>query len=93
MFRDSYVRTCSKEFSLADDDLSVHLTNDAVQKHLGSYGQFEDANKLSFQEFEVRFSSCAVLRGALRRRWLMLMAPCRMCALPLNFPWISCRRF
>lgn len=54
MYRDSYVRTCSAEFSAEGDDLSVHLTNDAVQKHLGTYGQFEDANKLSFPELDVR---------------------------------------
>ena len=62
MFRDSYVRTCSAEFSLADSDLSVHLTNDAVQKTLGTYGQFEDANKLSFAEFD------AILRDAHKSR-------------------------
>ena len=66
MYRDSYVRTCSKEFRLDDDDLSVHLTNDAVQKHLDSYGAFEDANKLSYAEFEARRGiarDCAGIAG------------------------------
>lgn len=31
----------------------VHLTNDAVQKKGGSYGKFEDHNKLSYKEFEL----------------------------------------
>jgi hypothetical protein len=30
----------------------VHLTNDAIQKNDGDYGKFEQANKLSFQDFE-----------------------------------------
>lgn len=30
----------------------VHLTNNAVQKYSDNYGQFEDGNQISFQEFQ-----------------------------------------
>jgi len=49
MYRDSYVRTCAAKYEKdSKGDLSVHLTNDYLQKHLDSYGKFEDANKLDF---------------------------------------------
>ena len=31
---------------------SVHLTNDAVQKHYAHYDSFEDHNKLDLQQFQ-----------------------------------------
>lgn len=34
------------------DVKAIHLTNDAVQKVLESYGEHEDANKLDFDEFQ-----------------------------------------
>ena len=53
MYRDSYIRTSSTAYDQHNtDDLSIHLTNDAVQKMSASYGQHEDANKLSFAEFQ-----------------------------------------
>lgn len=53
MYRDSYVRTCSTAYDAANvADKSMHLTNDFVQKFLPSYGQHEDANKLSFAELQ-----------------------------------------
>jgi hypothetical protein len=30
----------------------VHLTNNAIQKNSKSYGQFEDGNQLSFNDFQ-----------------------------------------
>jgi hypothetical protein len=30
----------------------IHLTNNAVQKQSQSYGQFEDGNQLSFDDFD-----------------------------------------
>ena len=52
-YRDSYVRTCSRPFDASDTaDLAAHLSNDYVQKALESFGRFEDANKLSFEEFQ-----------------------------------------
>lgn len=39
MYRDSYVRTCSAEYDVDNLDVkAIHLTNDAVQKVLDSYG-------------------------------------------------------
>jgi len=30
----------------------IHLTNDAIQKHSETYGKYEEANKLSYSEFQ-----------------------------------------
>lgn len=52
-YQDGYIRTSSREFSLSNvDDRFIHLTNDAVQKTAEDYGRFENANKLSYAEFE-----------------------------------------
>ena len=32
------------------DNLVVHLTNNAIQKHAQNYGQYEEGNILSFSE-------------------------------------------
>ena len=53
-FREGYIRTSSTKYTtdaaaLAND--WVHLTNNAVQKHAPNYGDFEDGNQLSFDEF------------------------------------------
>jgi hypothetical protein len=34
------------------DRPEVHLTNNAIQKNVEGYGQFEDGNQLSFQQFQ-----------------------------------------
>jgi hypothetical protein len=54
-FKEGYLRTSASEFSMDSnkpDDPAVHLTNNAIQKNVQSYGQFEDGNQLSFSEFE-----------------------------------------
>lgn len=51
-YREGYLRTSSKEFSLRDGNKFVHLTNDAVQKHAEDYGKFETGNKLSYADFQ-----------------------------------------
>jgi hypothetical protein len=38
-------------------DRTAHLTNDAVQKKMDNYGKYEDANKLSYDEFRAILSS------------------------------------
>ena len=46
-FKEGYVRTSSEPFTLAktsDEDLMVHLTNNAVQKNNKNYGKYEDGN-------------------------------------------------
>ena len=35
----------------------MHLTNDAIQKGSDDYGKFENANKLSLQDFDRFFNS------------------------------------
>ena len=54
-FKEGYLRTSSSEFGIDlqnIDDAFIHLTNDAVQKNAVNYGDFEDANKLSFPQFQ-----------------------------------------
>lgn len=34
------------------EDINVHLTNNAVQKHSQSYGKFEEGNQLSFRHLK-----------------------------------------
>ncbi|KAK9814231.1 hypothetical protein WJX72_002606 [[Myrmecia] bisecta] len=53
MYNNSYVRTSSTPFSLDNlADRSVHLTNDAVQKHIDNYGAFEEANKMTMEDLQ-----------------------------------------
>lgn len=54
-FKEGYIRTSASIFSIDSDHIdnaAVHLTNNAVQKALDSYGQFEDGNQLSFDRFQ-----------------------------------------
>jgi hypothetical protein len=54
-FKEGYLRTSWEDFSLKSEDVwkqFVHLTNNAVQKHSDNYGQFEDGNQMSFEEFQ-----------------------------------------
>ena len=47
LFKEGYIRTSGSEFSIDPtnvDNAAVHLTNNAVQKQLDSYGKFEDGN-------------------------------------------------
>lgn len=55
-YRDVYFRTSSKPFSLDTTSRNVHLTNDAVQQFADDYGKYENANKLSINDFQ-RFLS------------------------------------
>jgi len=34
----------------------IHLTNDAIQKHSEDYGKFENANKMSYSDFDRYFA-------------------------------------
>ena len=51
VYRDCYFRTSSKPFSLDDLAREVHLTNDAVQVNEEDYGKYENANKMSINDF------------------------------------------
>ena len=51
IFKEGYIRTSGEKFSLASEDVEkaqIHLTNNAVQKNLETYGAFEDGNQLSY---------------------------------------------
>jgi hypothetical protein len=39
-YRDGYVRTTSYPYSLSSHQAGIHLTNDAVQKHLPNYSKY-----------------------------------------------------
>ncbi|CAI2373825.1 unnamed protein product [Moneuplotes crassus] len=54
-FKEGYLRTSGSEFTLDDtnpDDQFVHLTNNAIQKYAQNYGDFEDGNQMSFENFQ-----------------------------------------
>jgi tubulin polyglutamylase TTLL1/tubulin monoglycylase TTLL3/8 len=51
-YEEGYVRTASEKFTTKKVSKGVHLTNDAVQKHLPNYDKFEPANKLSYNELD-----------------------------------------
>ena len=54
-FKQGYLRTSASEFSMdaANPDCpEVHLTNNAVQKQVAGYGQYEDGNQLSYAQFQ-----------------------------------------
>lgn len=52
MYRDVYFRTSSKPFDLQNlQNRFIHLTNDAVQATADDFGKFENANKLSINDF------------------------------------------
>lgn len=53
MYRDCYFRTSSKPFDLSNlQNRFIHLTNDAIQVNSEDYGKFENANKLSINDFQ-----------------------------------------
>lgn len=51
-YEEGYIRTTSYEYRLEELSSSIHLTNDAVQKHCKDYGKFEKGNKVSYREFQ-----------------------------------------
>lgn len=51
-YEHGYIRTTSFEYTLNNSFTSVHLTNDAVQKHLPEYGKYEKGNKISYEDFQ-----------------------------------------
>ena len=49
-FREGYCRLSGQPYTLENqENLFVHLTNNAIQKHGENYGAFEEGNILSFQ--------------------------------------------
>ena len=53
LYEHGYLRTSSTRYTAANvSDRRAHLTNDAVQKNDEKYGMYEDANKLTFAQFQ-----------------------------------------
>ncbi|KAL4466032.1 hypothetical protein ABPG74_004269 [Tetrahymena malaccensis] len=53
LFKEGYIRTSSKKYDVSDqDDIFIHLTNNAIQKYSDSYGQYENGNQLSLDNFD-----------------------------------------
>ena len=53
--REGYLRTSSSEFAIDPnnpDDQYVHLTNNAIQQFADNFGEFEDGNQISYQQFQ-----------------------------------------
>ena len=53
-FKEGYIRMSGQAYDITQtDNLFVHLTNNAIQKHGQNYGQYEEGNILSFSEGKV----------------------------------------
>ncbi|EFO64348.1 Tubulin tyrosine ligase [Giardia lamblia P15] len=52
-----YLRLTSAKYSLETTDTTVHLTNNAVQKNIYGYNQFEDGNMLHFRDLDMHMSA------------------------------------
>lgn len=51
LFKEGYIRMSGQVYDLSQtDNLFVHLTNNAIQKHDTNYNKFEEGNILSFKE-------------------------------------------
>jgi len=55
LFKEGYLRTSARQFTLDHNlipDKSIHLTNNAVQKNLKNYGEYEEGNQISLKDFQ-----------------------------------------
>lgn len=52
LYNKGYVRTSSEEYDLENPLNFVHLTNNCLQKYGKKYGQYEDGNTISFEDFQ-----------------------------------------
>jgi hypothetical protein len=51
-FKEGYLRMSSYEYTTDINNKEIHLTNNAIQKNTQKYGQLEDGNQLSFNDFQ-----------------------------------------
>lgn len=58
IYEHGYLRLTSAKYSLDTTDTTVHLTNNAVQKNIDGYNQFEDGNMLHFKDLDAQMSAC-----------------------------------
>jgi hypothetical protein len=64
LHREAYVRTSSTPYNLSDlSDKAAHLTNDAVQKKLDTYHQFEDHCKMDMTQLQAALGPGVDLEG------------------------------
>ncbi|CAI2384528.1 unnamed protein product [Moneuplotes crassus] len=56
-YEDGYIRTSSTKYTSKSNDVFIHLTNDAVQKHADNFGKYENGNKLSYHDFQKYLNS------------------------------------
>jgi len=56
-YEDGYIRTSSTKYTTKSNDVFIHLTNDAVQKHADNFGKYESGNKLSYHDFQKYLNS------------------------------------
>lgn len=56
-YEDGYIRTSSTKYTSKSNDVFIHLTNDAVQKHAENFGKYESGNKLSYHDFQKYLNS------------------------------------
>lgn len=58
IYNHGYLRLTSAQYSLDTTDTTVHLTNNAVQKNISGYNQFEDGNMLHFKDLDAQMRAC-----------------------------------
>ena len=55
IFKEGYIRMSGSDYGIDPnnvDNAAVHLTNNAVQKNLDTYGKYEDENIISYKRYQ-----------------------------------------
>ena len=52
VYKEGYLRTSSDKFSLADKNVTVHLTNQSMQVKEDLYSVYEDGNTLTYKDLQ-----------------------------------------
>lgn len=88
LFKEGYIRMSGQVYDLSQtDNLFVHLTNNAIQKHDTNYNKFEEGNILSFKEgtvsshlmvcvgsnFRALTFSRTTLKGQRTKKWTFMV--------------------
>ena len=62
LFREGYIRMSGYTYTLEEQqNLAIHLTNNAIQKHDPNYGQKESGNILSYKQAQVSLTLFFIL--------------------------------
>lgn len=74
MYREGFVRLTNKPFTTQNiDDLTIHLTNNALQKQTGvnpDYGKYEEGNLATFEELKVFLSLQGYSYEQIYQQWV-----------------------